>query len=324
MLSGLFRSNQPAVLLTLLVLVPALFMGDLAGPVPRPGAGMVLFERLLLLLGPKAWVQGLFAMVLVLLLAVQLTALVNNADLADRRNHLPAFLFPVLLALFDRSALLDPALVGMPLVVWAMRRAWSISNNGPALSPLFDAGFLLGLAALFYLPYAFLVVVLWASVSVIRPFQLREYLVPVLGLAVVLYLTWGVLHLNGATPWRPLLTIAERGAAGTEVQRTGLFRVLQYAVLVPVLLVALVDLAASYQRGVMQVKNLRSSFLAWGAALTVVMIGVYLLNQAFPPVLLAAPLSVLCVHTFMGGGRRALRGAAAWALLAMALWAQWG
>ncbi|MFN9327474.1 MAG: hypothetical protein ACK6A5_19040, partial [Flavobacteriales bacterium] len=128
------------MLLTLLVLVPALFMGDLAGPVPQHGAGMVLFERLLLLLGPKAWVQGLFAMVLVLLLAVQLTALVNNADLADRRNHLPAFLFPVLLALFDRSALLDPALVGMPLVVWAMRRAWSISNNGPALSPLFDAG----------------------------------------------------------------------------------------------------------------------------------------------------------------------------------------
>ncbi|MBL7981700.1 MAG: hypothetical protein JNL52_07790 [Flavobacteriales bacterium] len=324
MLVGLYRSNQPAVLLTLLVLVPGLFLGDLAGPVVAPSGSMVLFERLLSALGPKAWVHGLFAMGLMLLMAVQLTGLVNNADLADRRNHLPAFLFPVLLALFVRSALLDPALVGMPLVIWAMRRAWSINNNGPALSPLFDAGFLLGLAALFYLPYAFLVVVLWASISVIRPFQLREYIVPVLGLAVVLYLTWGVLHLNGATPWRPLLTIADQAGSVPLAPRSGLFRGALYVVLVPVLLVALLDFAVSYQRGVMQVKNLRSSFLAWGAALTVIILGVYLLNNAFPPVLLAAPLAVLCVHAFMGGNRKALRGAAAWALLAMALWAQWG
>ncbi len=324
MLVGLYRSNQPAVLLTLMVLVPGLFLGDLAGPVVAPGGSMVLFERLLVALGPKAWVHGLFAIGLMLLMAVQLTGLVNSADLADRRNHLPAFLFPVLLALFVRSALLDPALVGMPLVIWAMRRAWSMTNNGPALSSLFDAGFLLGLAALFYLPYAFLVVVLWASISVIRPFQLREYIVPVLGLAVVLYLTWGVLHLNGATPWRPLLTIAEQGVSIPLAPRSGLFRGLLYVVLVPVLLVALLDFAVSYQRGVMQVKNLRSSFLAWGAALTVIMLGVYLLNKAFPPVLLAVPLAVLCVHAFMGEKRKALRGAAAWGLLVMALWAQWG
>ena len=317
MLTGLFRSNQPAVLLTALVLVPLLFAAAFTGaPVPE-GVHMVLFQVLLDKAGASVPVQGGIAIGLVLILTVQLASLVNNTEQTVRRNHLVVLLFPVLFALFHRSVLLDPALAGMPLVIWAMRRAWSISNTGPALGPLFGAGLLLGLSALVYLPYAFLVVVVWASVSVIRPFQWREYLVPVLGAAVVFYLAWGVLHLNGLTPWRPLLTVADPRPPALEAAPWS-WRMLRAGVLLLVMLAALYEFTASYQRGVMQVKNLRSSFLALGAALSVVMGGVYALNNDFPPVLLAAPLSVLAIHGFLGNRRMAL-----WVLLALALWAQW-
>lgn len=322
MLTGLFRSNQPAVLLTALVLVPLLFAGAFSGaPVPE-GVHMVLFQVLLDKAGASVPVQGGIAIGLVLILTLQLASLVNNTEQTDRRNHLVVFLFPVLFALFHRSVLLDPALAGMPLVIWAMRRAWSITNVGPALGPLFDAGLLLGLAALVYLPYTFLVVVVWASVSVIRPFQWREYLMPALGAAVVFYLAWGVLHLNGLTPWRPLLTVADTRLPALEAAPWA-WRWLRAGVLVPVLLAALYEFTVSYQRGVMQVKNLRSSFLALGAALSVVVGGVYALNNAFPPVLLAVPVSVVAVHGFLGNRRMALRELALWVLLALALWAQW-
>jgi hypothetical protein len=106
---------------------------------------------------------------------VQLNALANNTDQVDRRNHLTALLFVLLLAAFDRTALLDPALLGMPLVLVGLaQRTWSMNNRSGALAELFDAGVLIGLAGLFYLPYLFLVVVLWASVSVMRPFELAR------------------------------------------------------------------------------------------------------------------------------------------------------
>jgi hypothetical protein len=321
MLAAPFRSNQPAVLAVLLVLVPVLFWSAL-GTSPAPaGHEMPLQALVLRTLGTGPWAQGLFSMALVLLVAVQLTALMNNTDQADRRHHLPALLFPLLLAATGQTLRPDSALLGMPFVLWSLRRGWSITNTGKALSPLFDAGLLLGIAALFYLPYAFLVVVLWASASVIRPFHWREYVAPVLGCAVIIYMAWGVLFLRGLTPWRPLQTIVE-AARKPEVLPVAVQW--SYAIVIGlVVLFALANFASGYQRGVMRVKNMRSSFLAFGAGQGVIMAAAWALNGRVPPVLLAAPLAIFCSHAFLGQKRPWLRETGIGALIALAFWAQW-
>ncbi|MEO8589573.1 MAG: hypothetical protein ABI432_09405 [Flavobacteriales bacterium] len=324
MLAGLFRSNQPGVLLALLVLVPLLFGPTLLVPYAAASPAMPLTGMLEAVLAWAPWTQGVIGMVLIMAVSVQLTLLVNDTELMERRNHLPAFLFPVLFAAFSRHVPFDPALAGMPLVILALRRTWSMTNTGGALGVLFDAGLLLGLAALFYLPYAFLVVVVWASASVIRPFQWREYVVPFVSCTVVFYMAWAVLHLLGHDHWHPLHTIAHtagpgRASAGPiEPQRAIL-----YAVLAPLLLVAAVIFGAGYQRSVMREKNLRSSFLAFVVALGVLIILVGALNKAFPPVLLATPLAVFAGYGLLGTRRAWLSETAAFALLGLGLWAQW-
>jgi len=170
MLASLFRSNQPAVLLAVPVLVGVLFGAQLFAPIPPRPMAMPLVELVDHLIGGSAWARNALSLLLVMAVSVQLAMLVNDMELMDRRNHFPAFLFPVLLAALGPHVLYGPALLGMPLVIAALRRTWSISNHGRALGALFDAGSLLGIASLFYLPYAFLVVVVWASVSVIGPF----------------------------------------------------------------------------------------------------------------------------------------------------------
>lgn len=321
MLASLFRSNQPAVLLAVPVLVGVLFGAQLFAPIPPRPMAMPLVELVDHLIGGSAWARNALSLLLVMAVSVQLAMLVNDMELMDRRNHFPAFLFPVLLAALGPHVLYGPALLGMPLVIAALRRTWSISNHGQALGALFDAGSLLGIASLFYLPYAFLVVVVWASVSVIRPFQWREYVLPLFGCAWVFYVAWGVLRLLGLTPWHPLFTIAhDQGEALPNV----MWRIALYVVLAMMLLVAAVVFARSYQRSVMRGKNLRSGFLAFMAALGVVIGFVRLLGGDVHPVLMAVPLGVFAGNALTGARRNWLSETACYALLALALVAQWG
>lgn len=323
MLLGLFRSNRPAVLLLLTVLVTGLFLPWIWDQVPATRASMPFQEFMQLLVGDQSWIRGAVSMVVIVLIAIQLTALVNNSELMLRRNHLPALFFPILLAAFGDHVPMGPALFGMPFLLFALQRTWSITNMGSVLGPLFDAGSLIGIAALFYLPYAFMVVVVWASVSVIRPFFWRDHLVPLLGVVVVLYLAWGVLKLMGVEHWRPLYTIMDRPIfAARDV--VGPQRVLFYFLLAAFIGTGALAFAKGYGSGVMREKNLRSSFLAYCAASFALMGLLWLLTKRFPSVIAAVPLAVLCGYAVHNIKREWLGELGLLAMVVLAVWGMWG
>ncbi|MBP6312526.1 MAG: hypothetical protein KA408_09680 [Flavobacteriales bacterium] len=323
MLAGLFRSNRPAVLVLLTVIVPALFLPWIWDAGPPTRASMPFHQAMQLLASDRTWVRGLAGMVAIILIAIQLTALVNNSELMMRRNHLPALFFPLLLAAFGDPVPIGPALFGMPFVLFALQRTWSITNLGSVLGPLFDAGLLIGIASLFYLPYAFMVVVIWASVSVIRPFFWRDHLVPLLGVVVVLYLTWGALKLMGVEHWRPLYTIMDRNLLSShEVVRSQ--RVLFYFLLAAFIGIGALAFAKGYGSGVMREKNLRSSFLAYCVA-TIALIGLlWMLSKRFPPVIAAVPLAVLCGYAVHDNKRAWIGELGILGMGALAVWGMWG
>ena len=125
MLAGLFRSNQTAVLLAVPVLVAALFLPALWQPGAVPSATMPLAGLVERLCADSPWLRELIGLLLVMLLAAQLALLVNGVELMGRPNHLAALLFPLMLAGLSSSPVYEPALLGMPLVLMAMRRTWS-------------------------------------------------------------------------------------------------------------------------------------------------------------------------------------------------------
>lgn len=321
MLVSLFRSNRPAVLLLLIALVPLVLLGTWDGPAPGGQPHMPLYTLVHAVVGGNVWLCWLAGILLVGLLCVQLTGLANDTDLLDQRTHLPALLFPLLLGAFGHGTLLGPALAGMPFVVAAMRRVFRVSQTGPALARLFDAGFLLGLAALFYLPYLFLVVVVLSTISVTRPFHWREYVVPVLGGAVAFLLAWSVAHLTGVAPWKPFHTIWPGASTVGEVPR--LQHITLYITCALLLAIAVPVYAAGYQRSVIRVKNLRAAFLGLMAALAVLVLLLRGLAGQFPPVLVAMPLSIFLSHALVGARLAWLRETAVWVILLCALWVQW-
>lgn len=322
MLAAFYRSNQPVVLFSLPVLAAALFAPAFWGVAPQAEGVMPLAGLVQRVLGGAPWLSAAAGLLLVVVAQLQLVALINDLELMDRRNHLVAFFLPVALAGFGPQGLYDPALLGLPFVLWSLRRAWGIANTGAALQPLFDAGLLAGLAALCYLPYAVVVVVIWASVSVIRPFAWREYVLPLLGCALLFYLAWGILRLSGSEPWLPLRTVMAVDAHPALLWRGAAQRV--YTLLfVLVLLIALAAFNASFARSVMRGKNLRSAFMALALAMVMLMALLQLLKGSFPAVLAALPAAVLVSYAFLQPRRGWLAESGALALLALALWLRW-
>ena len=323
MLAAFFRSNQPAVLVSVPLVVAALFV-PACWHAPVQNASLMPVASLMQhLVGGSAWANALAGMVLVALATVQLAILVNALELMDRRNHLVALTFPVLLAGLCGPGCYDPALLGLPFVLFALRRAWSISNTGAALAALFDAALLIGLAALCYLPYAVLLVVLWISTSLIRPFAWREYVLPVISVVLVFCIAWMALHLAGRTPWRPLLTVMPDDMAPAVLWQ-GLSRKAFLVIAMPILLLALAAFYRSQAQSVMRGRNLRSAFMALALSLAVLMGLLSWLKGSFPAVLAASPIGGIAAYLFLNPKRRWLAELGLGAMLCAALWVRWG
>ncbi len=324
MLAGLFRSNQPIVLVALLLLVPMLYFPSFFEVPPVPSPAMPFHHLLLDLVGNDRVVYGLVSHLFLLLICVQVNTLVSSSELLDKRTHLPALMFPILLAAFGPVVTLDPTITGMPFVLAGLQRTWQMNNNGRAMHLLFDAGLLIGLSALFYLPYIFLVVVIWASISVIRPFQLREYVVAFMGAAVIMYFSWGVLFLLDL-PWRPLLTVGASHPFDPEMHTVQASqRILLWMVLIAFLAVGVLSYSGSYRRSIMRQKNLRSAFLAFCAAVGILIAFDRLITGVTAPIMIALPLVVFCAHALQQPKRAWVGEAGVFSLLILALWAQWG
>lgn len=321
MLVQLFRSNRPGVLLLLLLLVPALFRPHLLAAAPDLSTGMPLARLFGWLFGLGRWVHGAVVLALVAILAIQVTVLMNETELAVRRNHLPGLLVPLAVALAISPGAAGAAFLGTPFVIWAMHRTWSISSGGKALGALFDAGILIGLAALCYMPYAFLLVVVWASVSVIRPFQWREYLVPFLGVVVSFYLAWGVHHLLDTPSWDPLRTVAA-STIGPGRTPDG-YGWTVGLVLVPLMFISMLRFTEYYGRGVVREQNIRSAFIALVLTLVLLAVLVQLITGLFPVAVVAIPGAVLATFAFLGTRRAWVGEATVLCLLVLAIWSQY-
>lgn len=326
MLVRYFRQNQPAVLVLLLPLMLLLWPG--ASPVPDPLArlavGMPGYVALRLLFSTSPWVFTVLSFLLVAGLSLQLNFTVNESELFERRNHLPALLLPLLLSLFPQGLVPDPTLAGMPFVLWAMRRLWATQGDARILGPLFDAGLLIGLAAVFYLPYAFLVVVLWSSLAVMRPFHWREYLLLLLGLVLMFFLIWGALHLlapgvwNPSASWRPAIAPAKLTAP--HWLRGVLLTALAFIFLVSGGFV----FAAGYARGIMREKNTRASFLAFTFTCGLLALFNWFVEGRVSPVLVAAPVAVFLSWPLLQARRIAWAELGVIAIIALGAWGRWG
>lgn len=333
MLTRFFRQDQPTAYLPFPLLVLLLWPGAGTGGGWPFKAGMDAADQVVTgmpLYGPLQWLMGLgpwvaFGLSLVLLLGAtySLNRMANDTELFDRRNHLPVLLFPLLLAISPFGLVPGPALLGAWAMVWALARTWTSLGRKNVLSALFDAGLLLGIAGLFYLPYAFLVVVIWATLSVTRPVQWREYALPLIGMAVMLFLGWGAAHFIAPGSWQPVASMHFAPETPAVPEAHWMYNVIRVAVLSVLAVSVMFSFASVYAHSVMWEKNIRASFLAFAFAMGLLALFAWWLDRRVPPVLLALPAALLLTYPLLQAKRTAWADAAIWSLLLLACWARW-
>ena len=329
MLVRIFRQNQPAPLFLLPPLVLALWPGgttwSAAADAPV-GHGMPLFLAVRHLLGTTGWLPAVASMLLVIGLAIQVNFVANESELFERRNYLPALLLPLFLALFPFGLVLGPEVLGMPFVLLALRKPWGVQGRPNVLGPLFDAGLLIGLAALCHLPYAFMVVVVHASLSVMRPFHWREHVVTLLGLGAMLFLGWGITHLFAPASWDPRLSVMDASPAKPVIgpERHWLYRSLLITLSLLFAIAGVVAFTAGYARSIIREKNIRTSFVAFTLVCAIIAGFDRLIEGRVPSILVATPLSIFLAWPLVNVRRNVLAEIGVLLLAGLGLWARWG
>ena len=322
MLYRLFRPDRPAAFLLLLVSLPVLWVPVFMHPNGlAEREHMPLFTPVARLVDGAPWTGPLLGLVAVILVLVLLDRLANLHEVYDRRTRLPALLFLLLLAAGPTGLSLGPALLSMPLVLLAMHRTLGVQGGQRVLSPLFDAGLLTGIAALIYLPFAFMVVAIWATVSVLRPFSWREYVVPLVGVLVTVHLAL----LAGR-----LLELPMAGPLGTVMRQelpsawdSPRFAHLSIAALVLLLVGSLLAYAGSYGHRVMRGKGMMAATLAHVVTLAVLVAFELFTHGRWPSVLVALPMSLLATYLLLPMRRPWVGEVIVLLLVMLAIGGQW-
>ena len=204
-----FKSTLPAPLLALLVLVLALRLPLLWLGLPVSAAEL----RLLLLgegVGAGAWpYRDLYdgtaplaaaaagalelawsrpvllyragALFIMLVQALRLNNVLNRADVHPERGYLAALTYLVVGSLSTQLDGLSPLLIGHTFIIFALSALLPTSREGYDNRRLFRAGFLIGLAALCYLPLALFVALGLFAVLIFAANSFRSALLLVCG-----------------------------------------------------------------------------------------------------------------------------------------------
>lgn len=287
-----FKSSLPAQLLVLLALVLALRL-----PLLWLGLPLTAAELRLLLLGEGvaagawpyrdlydgtaplaaaaagvlelAWGRPVLlyrtaALGLLLVQALRFNAVLSRADVHPERGYLAALTYLVVGSLTSDLDALSPLLLGHTFIVFALSALLPTSREGYDNRRLFRAGFLVGLAALCYLPLALFVLLGFFAVLIFAASSFRSALLLMCGFLSPYALVATVFLYVGALPNFTLMHL-ERGLRPAVAATDGLPPAVAWPLLagVAVLLGLALLRTVSTALGLVFQAKFRQLMLAW-------------------------------------------------------------
>ncbi|WP_293301122.1 DUF6427 family protein [Pedobacter sp. UBA4863] len=135
--------------------------------------------------------------------------IINNHGLLAKPSYLPALLYVTGTSLFLQFFVLSPALICNFLIIVIIDKFLKLSKATSAMSIMFDVGMLIAIGTLIYFPFILLLLMLWLSLLMYRPFNWREWISGIMGfltifivVAVFYYLNDNIKHFM--VIWQPL------------------------------------------------------------------------------------------------------------------------
>ncbi|WP_262245762.1 DUF6427 family protein [Parapedobacter soli] len=143
-------------------------------------------------ISPKANV--LITLVLTIIQALLINNIVNRFNLVGRSSFLPALMYLTLASLMLPFLVLSPILICNFLTIWMLDKLLSIYRRADIKPLMFDLGMIVALGSLVYFPFIVMLLLLWCSLLIFRPFNWREWVAVPVGFTTVYFLL-GVIYL---------------------------------------------------------------------------------------------------------------------------------
>jgi len=216
---ALFRNNSPFTVIILLILAILLKVKVLLHPVMpvvyNADFFFVFINHLLNgLFHNNAFAFAACAVLLMFFQAIYLNSICIRRKLFIRSTFFPALAYLLLSSVYGPWNQFNPSL----LVNWCLLGAFDVilgfSQSAHPRKHIFNAGFLLGLAALIHFPAILFAFILVISIFMLRPFHLAETVVAVMGFVTPFYFLVSTLYLSDQMPliWPWLHLIAAKNS----------------------------------------------------------------------------------------------------------------
>jgi hypothetical protein len=150
---------------------------------PMAPLAAALYWLIDLVAGRSALVHQGLAAGLVLFQGLRLNVIFTRNGVYPEKSMLPALLYVTMGSIFYEFDLLSPLLIGNTFVVLALGYLTSISKGAYNTRKLFKAGFMLGLAALSYLPLLFFLIIGTFAILFYASNAFRSFLLLLCGFA---------------------------------------------------------------------------------------------------------------------------------------------
>ncbi len=130
----------------------------------------------------------LITLMLTLVQAFYLNRVVNHFNLLGKPSFLTSLMFMTLVSLFIPFLVLSPTLICNFITIWMLQKLFNIYKHADVKGIMFDLGLLVALGSLIYFPFIIMLLLIWSSLVIFRPFFWREWLTPLLGAITVYFL----------------------------------------------------------------------------------------------------------------------------------------
>jgi hypothetical protein len=132
----------------------------------------------------------------ILIQAIRLNLVLSELRMFQNTNFTTAMAYVLLSGLLPQWCSISPALIANFLLIWLFIKLSRLYNHPSPKTLLFNTGFIVGLSVVCYHPTAILILVVLFALAVVRPFNLAEWVILLMGILVPYYFLASGLFLN--------------------------------------------------------------------------------------------------------------------------------
>ena len=256
---NLFISNRASTVIVIPALLLVFWFGSFFQILPENINSTFAYELVYQEFGGFPILNRILGFLIVIALVFVISRIFNANDFYSKENAIPSLMLIIMIGAWNGFHFFSPIYFSLILLLLAVSRILKIYHQKSVIKELFDASILIGFAALFYYPIILFVLSIWIFLMVSRSFNLREFIIPLVGLLLPFYFLWVAFYFFEIPPdFFRLTAVSEVKSLLFQV---GLTQRLYFVITVIILVFSLIYLFRVLDRAKVKVQHARKFLL---------------------------------------------------------------